>query len=523
MITPCARVMAVATFATTRCGSFLYGGSRFARTGARQFAALHSSAQVEQSTRDHESLSRGNADDASLDSLLISTNPDLVVDHMKARRMGEDSVKAVHRIGADLMDTRRELIITKEDALKQRNAMSAQASSDDEPWLHFMYIGKLMKAGQASEAEEKKNEVQSINKIAGSAEEELNEVDSELNTLLMRLPNLLDSRVPDGDGEEQNVVVAEWGQEYIKSGEEYLWHDEVATKLGGWDPEGAARISGARFSVLKGPLARLERALGQWLLDVHTTEHGYTEVSLPLLVTRSSLEGTGQLPKFEDDLFKTNHLVANEDSFLIPTGEVPLTNLLRGQLLDKAQLPVSLVSLTPCFRAEAGSAGRDTRGLLRQHQFLKVELVKFTTPEDSRNEHEALTQHAEAVLKALKLPFRRVSLCSGDIGFGARLCYDLEVWMPGQGAFREVSSCSNCQDFQARRMNLRYREPIPEAKKKKSRNLPCHTINGSGVAVGRALVAVLENYYNPIDGSVTIPDVLRPYMGGAETLDSVPE
>ncbi|CBN73852.1 conserved unknown protein [Ectocarpus siliculosus] len=509
MITPCARVMAVATFATTRCGSFLYGGARFARTGAKQFAALHSSAQVEQTTKDHESLSRSNADDASLDSVLISTNPDLVVDHMKARRMGEDSVEAVHRIG-DLMDNRRELIMTKEDALKQRNAMSAQ-------------IGKLMKAGQAKEAEEKKNEVQSINKIAGSAEEDLNEVDSELNTLLMRLPNLLDSRVPDGDGEEENVVVAEWGQEYIKNGEEYLWHDEVAIKLGGWDPEGAARISGARFSVLKGPLARLERALGQWLLDVHTTEHGYTEVSLPLLVTRSSLEGTGQLPKFEEDLFKTNHLVANEDSFLIPTGEVPLTNLLRGQLLDKAQLPMSLVALTPCFRAEAGSAGRDTRGLLRQHQFLKVELVKFTTPEDSRNEHEALTQHAEAVLKALKLPFRRVSLCSGDIGFGARLCYDLEVWMPGQGAFREISSCSNCQDFQARRMNLRYREPTPEAKKKKSRNLPCHTINGSGVAVGRALVAVLENYYNPIDGSVSIPDVLRPYMGGAEKLESVPQ
>eukprot|EP00752_Nemacystus_decipiens_P008005 g7152.t1 len=431
----------------------------------------------------------------------------LVVEHMKARRMGENSVEAVHRIG-ELMESRREHIVTKEDALKQRNVMSAQ-------------IGKLMKAGNADEAEEKKREVESISKVAGSAEDDLNKVDGELNTLLMRLPNLLDSRVPDGDGEEDNVVVSEWGEEHIKRGEEFIWHDEVATKLGGWDPEGAARISGARFSVLKGPLARLERALGQWLLDTHTDEHGYMEVSVPLLVTRSSLEGTGQLPKFEDDLFKTNHLAANEDSFLIPTGEVPLTNLLRGQILDKSQLPVSLVALTPCFRAEAGSAGRDTRGLLRQHQFLKVELVKITTPEDSHNEHEALTQHAEAVLKALKLPFRRVSLCSGDIGFGARLCYDLEVWMPGQGAYREISSCSNCQDFQARRMALRYREPIPGAKKKKSRNVLCHTINGSGVAVGRALVAVLENYYNPADGSVEIPDVLRPYMGGAEKLDAL--
>ncbi|CAM9688962.1 unnamed protein product, partial [Sphacelaria rigidula] len=253
-------------------------------------------------------------------------------------------------------------------------------------------------------------------------------------------------------------------------------------------------------------------------LDGCSGEHGYTEVSVPLLVTRSSLEGTGQLPKFEEDLFKTNHLVANEDSFLIPTGEVPLMNLLRGQLLDKGQLPLSLVALTPCFRAEAGSAGRDTRGLLRQHQFAKVELVKITTLEDSKREHEALTQHAEAVLKALKLPFRRVNLCSGDIGFGARLCYDLEVWMAGQGAYREISSCSNCQDFQSRRMGLRYREPPAEGKGKKSRNIPCHTINGSGVAVGRALVAILENYYDPADGSVGVPDVLRPYMAGTEKL-----
>eukprot|EP00904_Undaria_pinnatifida_P012681 jgi/Undpi1/8543/HiC_scaffold_25.g11008.m1 len=503
--------MAVATFASVRCVSFLHGGMRLVRTGphaGRHLAALYSSTQVEQGTKiQGEGKGRGNADDASLDTLLISTRPELVVEHLKARRAGEESLGAVDRIG-ELMESRREFIMTKEGALAQRKTFSAE-------------IGKLMKTGHGDEAEAKKRQVESINEVATSAEEGFNKVDSEMNTLLMRLPNLLDSRVPDGDGEKDNVVVSEWGQEYIHSGEEYIWHDEVATKLGGWDPEGAARIAGSRFSVLKGPLARLERAIGQWLLDVHTTEHGYTEVSVPLLVTRSSLEGTGQLPKFEEDLFKTNHLVANEDSFLIPTGEVPVTNLLRGQLLDKSELPISLVSLTPCFRAEAGSAGRDTRGLLRQHQFLKVELVKVTTPEDSRDEHEALTQHAEAVLKALKLPFRRVSLCSGDIGFGARFCYDLEVWMPGQGAYREISSCSNCQDFQARRMGLRYREPTPEGKKKKSRNVLCNTINGSGVAVGRALVAVLENYYDPADRSVQIPDVLRPYMGGLEKLEAI--
>ncbi|CAM9122759.1 unnamed protein product [Discosporangium mesarthrocarpum] len=294
--------------------------------------------------------------------------------------------------------------------------------------------------------------------------------------------------------------------------------------LGGWDPEAAVRVAGSRFAVLMGQVARLERALGQWMLDMHTTKHGYIEVSVPYLVSRTSLEGTGQLPKFEDDLFKTNHLVANEDSFLIPTGEVPLTNLLRSQLLDKSQLPLSLVALTPCFRAEAGSYGRDTRGLLRQHQFLKVELVKVTTPQDSIEEHEQLTGHAEAILKALKLPYRRMSLCSGDMGFSARICYDLEVWLPGQGVYKEISSCSNCHNFQARRMSLRYRETTiqdgMQKGKAKGKNILCHTINGSGIAVGRALVAVLENYYNPSDGSVTVPDVLQPYMGGVKKLQS---
>ncbi|CAM9112690.1 unnamed protein product [Choristocarpus tenellus] len=451
---------------------------------------------------------RANADDMSLDTNLISKDPELVLEHLRGRRVDEKTVHAVSKIG-ELMQSRRELIREKDSALNTRKTLSAQ-------------IGKLLKGGQTDEAEVLKQEVESANIVADRAEDSLNKVDEEMNNMFALLPNLLDSRVSDGNGEEDNEVVAEWGQEFKKEGEEYLWHDDLATMIGGWDPEAAVRVSGSRFSVLKGELARLERALGHWLLDMHTTQHGYTEVSVPYLVSRSSLEGTGQLPKFEDDLFKTNHLVANEDSFLIPTGEVPLTNLLRGKLLDKSELPLSFVALTPCFRAEAGSYGRDTRGLLRQHQFLKVELVKVTTPQDSKREHEALTAHAEAVLQALKLPYRKVLLCSGDIGFSARLCYDLEVWLPGQGAYKEISSCSNCSDFQARRMVLRYREsPTPDEVKrgkKKGRNILCHTINGSGVAVGRALVAVLENYYNPEDNSIVIPHVLRPYMGGMEKM-----
>jgi seryl-tRNA synthetase len=279
------------------------------------------------------------------------------------------------------------------------------------------------------------------------------------------------------------------------------------------------QMSGARFVALKGDVARLERALAMFFVDLHTEQHGYTEVSVPYVVSRSALEGTSQLPKFEEDLFgiKTeSHTCNGEDAFLIPTAEVPVTNLHRNQVLDEDDLPLSYVAWTPCFRAEAGSYGRDTRGLIRTHQFQKVELVKITTAESSDAQHEELTQHAEACLQALQLPYRKMRLCAGDIGFSARHCYDLEVWLPGPGEYREISSCSNTGDFQARRMALRYR-PKSSNKKDKSKPVLCHTINGSGLAVGRALVAVLENYQRP-DGSVEIPAVLRPYMGGKEII-----
>lgn len=293
-------------------------------------------------------------------------------------------------------------------------------------------------------------------------------------------------RVPDGHDDTDNKVIKTWGEDKRKLGEGYLWHDELAKQAHGLDAEAAARISGSRFSVLVGPIARLERALTQYFLDFHA-QRGYTEVAVPFIVSRSTLEGTGQLPKFEDDLFKVNHNVGGEEAFLIPTAEVPVTNLLRDQLLNATDLPIRLVCSSPSFRAEAGSHGRDTRGLLRQHQFQKVEMVRICTPESSAAEHEALVGDAEALLESLELPYRRVLLCSGDTGFAARICYDLEVWLPGQQEYREISSCSNCYDFQSRRMALRYRpaheEGCKEAKHKKT--VYPHTLNGSGLAVGR--------------------------------------
>lgn len=300
-----------------------------------------------------------------------------------------------------------------------------------------------------------------------------------------------------------------------------MWHDEIGVKLRGVDVEAANRISGARFSVLKGSVARLERALSQYFLDFHSAR-GYEEVSVPFIVTRSTLQGTGQLPKFEEDLFKVSHSVAGEDAFLIPTAEVPVTNLYRDQLLNSTQLPMHYVSLSPSFRAEAGSYGRDTRGLLRQHQFLKVELVKICTPETSGQEHESMLSDVESLLQSLELPYRVVMLCSGDIGFSAKLCYDIEVWLPGQQQYREISSISNCGDFQSRRMSMRYK-PAASAdnKDKKSKKVATvypHTLNGSGVAVGRALVAILENFQQP-DGSVWIPTPLRSYLGNKEFIN----
>jgi seryl-tRNA synthetase len=300
-----------------------------------------------------------------------------------------------------------------------------------------------------------------------------------------RFRYLLRCSVPDGDDEKDNVVVHTWGEDLRKMGNGYMWHDDLAKAVNGLDLDAATRMSGARFSLLLGPVARLERALTQYFLDFHV-QRGYTEVSVPYLVSRSTLIGTGQLPKFEEDLFKVNHNMGGEESFLIPTAEVPITNIFRGQLLNEADFPIRLVSATPSFRAEAGSHGRDTRGLLRQHQFNKVEMVRIATPETSRDEHLAMVEDAETLLRNLELPHRRVLLCAGDMGFAARICYDLEVWLPGQQQYREVSSISNCHDFQARRMDFRYRPHDHHTLKghNKKTKFP-HTLNGSGLAVGR--------------------------------------
>ena len=337
------------------------------------------------------------------------------------------------------------------------------------------------------------------------AAEVIDALSEERKLILSSLPNIPGIDVPDGLNESANIVVHTF--DIARNfGFALLEHDIVALRLG-YDPDAAAAIAGARFAVLKGPLARLHRALGQFMIDVHTAESGYTEVAPPLLVREAAVFGVGQLPKFEDDLFKTT-----DGRYLISTAEVPLTNLVREQILDVKDLPLRFTALTPCFRSEAGSAGRDTRGLIRQHQFDKVELVSIVAPEQAADEHERMTRCAETILERLELPYRRMLLCAGDMGFAARKTYDLEVWLPGQGQYREISSCSDCGDFQARRMDTRYR-----AKGEKGTRGFVHTLNGSGVAVGRALVAVLENYQQA-DGSVIVPNVLLPYMGGVSAL-----
>ncbi|WP_198377814.1 serine--tRNA ligase [Neoroseomonas rubea] len=331
---------------------------------------------------------------------------------------------------------------------------------------------------------------------AAAAEAERGQTD-----LLEALPNLLDPEVPEGRDETANVVLHQQG-DIPNLPFAPKQHFEIGEALGLMDFGTAAKLAGSRFTVLKGPLARLERALGQWMISLHTEAHGYTETSVPLLVNDATMYGTGQLPKFADDLFRTT-----DGRWLVPTAEVPLTNFARDEIIPEADLPIRLTALTPCFRSEAGSAGRDVRGMLRQHQFSKVELVSITTAEESAAEHERMTRCVERVLTDLGLTWRRVMLCAGDTGFGAARTYDLEVWLPGQGAWREISSCSNCRDFQARRMNGRYRP------KEGKGTVFLHTLNGSGVAVGRALIAVLETFQQE-DGSVRIPDVLLPFMGG---------
>jgi len=484
----------------------------------------------------------------SLDSRTIIDNLELVLTHLQSRRASSTTLSAAQQIH-DRNDERVSLIQQRDSALQTRNEESKK-------------IGMLMrnkdKEKEGNEGsvlglvEQAKSLSAAAADDAAAAEEKLSKLELEVEALLASLPNLLDDNVPDGVDDTDNVRVEEWGDIRALPSKlgwptddsfEPKWHDDVASGLNGWQAEKAVAMSGARFVALSGHIARLDRAISTFFLDLHVDQHGYTEVSVPLVVGRSALEGTSQLPKFEDDLFKItqeSHQCNGEDAFLIPTAEVPLTNMHRDSILEEAELPISYVALTPCFRAEAGSYGRDTRGLIRTHQFSKVEMVKIATKDTSMDLHEELTRHAQACLEALELPYRKVRLCSGDIGFSARHCYDLEVWLPGSQEFREISSCSNTGDFQAKRMGLRYRPVAKEEpaqgkgdgdgdgdankggkKKKKKAKKPkpvfCHTINGSGLAVGRTLLAVLENYQMP-DGSVVVPEVLRPYMGGAEVL-----
>lgn len=350
-------------------------------------------------------------------------------------------------------------------------------------------------------------EVAALKERLPALEEKEREIQARLNARLAELPNLPAADVPEGPDETANVEIRRWGQPraFDFSPQD---HVDVGGPLG-LDFEAAAKLSGARFAVLKGPIARLERALTQFMLDVQTTEHGYTEANVPYLVRAEAMMGTGQLPKFEEDLFKTTD---ETPYYLIPTAEVSLTNLVREEIVPTESLPLRLTAATPCFRAEAGAAGRDTRGMIRQHQFTKVELVSITTPEESDAEHERMTRCAETILQKLELPYRTVLLCTGDMGFSARKTYDIEVWLPAQNTYREISSCSNCGDFQARRMNARTR-----ARGEKNTRF-VHTLNGSGLAVGRTLVALLENHQQA-DGSVAIPAALRPYLGGIERLE----
>ncbi|TNJ34588.1 serine--tRNA ligase [Arenimonas terrae] len=365
-----------------------------------------------------------------------------------------------------------------------------------------------MAKGKGEDTTALMSEVAGIADELKASEERLEQIRAELDRIALTIPNIPHASVPLGSDETQNKEIHRWGTPRafdfaVKD------HVELGARDGWLDGDTAAKLSGARFTVLRGPLARLHRALAQFMLDLHTGEHGYLETNVPLIVNADSLRGTGQLPKFEEDLFATD--VGDSRRYLIPTSEVPLTNIVRDSIVEDAQLPLRMSAHSLCFRAEAGSHGRDTRGMIRQHQFEKVELVSIARPEESEEEHERMTRCAEVVLEKLGLPYRKVLLCTGDMGFGAIKTYDLEVWLPSQDTYREISSCSNCGDFQARRMQARWRNPAtgkPE---------PVHTLNGSGVAVGRCLIAVMENYQQA-DGSIVVPEVLRPYMGNQERI-----
>jgi seryl-tRNA synthetase len=411
------------------------------------------------------------------------------LDRSLKRRGAEGASAAILKLDSE----RRGVQTRLQEMQNRRNAASKE-------------IGKAMGDGRANEAEALKEEVGDLKAAVQEAEQAERDLSAAMQALLEGLPNILDPAIPDGATEDDNQELRRVGTppEFDFEPRE---HFDIGEALGLMDFDAASKLSGSRFVVLKGALARLERALAQFMLDVQTDEGGYTEVSPPLLVRDEALYGTGQLPKFADDLFRTT-----QDHWLIPTAEVPLTNMVADSILDEAELPIRLTAHTSCFRAEAGAAGKDTRGMLRQHQFYKVEMVSIVHPDNSAAELERMTGCAEAVLQRLELPYRVVVLCSGDTGFAATKTYDIEVWLPGQKTYREISSCSNTRDFQARRMKARFR-PTGETKGA----VHVHTLNGSGVAVGRALIAVIENYQRE-DGSITVPEALRPYMGGMEVI-----
>ncbi len=424
-----------------------------------------------------------------LDAKLLRGQLQEVADRLASRGFSLD----VARI--ESLEERRKAVQTRTEQLQaERNARSksiGQAKAKGEDIVPLM-----------ADVERMANEL-----AAGKTE--LDEIQAELDGILLTIPNLPDASVPVGADEDGNVEVRRWG---TPPAFDFEVKDHVALGeiSGGLDFETAAKLSGARFALLRGPIARLHRALAQFMINLHTSEHGYEEAYTPYLVQAPALQGTGQLPKFEEDLFKISR-EGEADFYLIPTAEVSLTNIVAGEILDAKQMPIKFVAHTPCFRSEAGASGRDTRGMIRQHQFDKVEMVQIVEPSKSMEALEGLTANAERVLQLLELPYRVLALCTGDMGFSAVKTYDLEVWVPSQDKFREISSCSNCGDFQARRMQARWRNPEtgkPEL---------VHTLNGSGLAVGRTLVAVLENYQQA-DGSIRVPEVLKPYMGGVEVI-----
>ncbi|MDR7308716.1 serine--tRNA ligase [Rhodoferax saidenbachensis] len=433
-----------------------------------------------------------------LDITLLRKDLDSVVARLQTRKSPQAflNVDAFTALEAE----RKTIQMRTEEMQAKRNTVSKQ-------------IGMLKGKGQHAEADAAMAEVAGLKAELEASATRLDAIQAEMEKMLLAVPNLPHESVPVGEDEHGNVVVRTWGTPKTYDFE-IKDHVDLGAPLG-LDFEMGVKLTGSRFTVMKGPIARLHRALAQFMLDVQTEEHGYTECYTPYIVNGDSLRGTGQLPKFEEDLFaaKKGGQDGGDDNtalYLIPTSEVPLTNFVRDVVSAESDLPIKLTAHTPCFRSEAGSAGRDTRGLIRQHQFDKVEMVQIVHPEKSYEALEAMTGHAEAILQKLGLPYRVMSLCTGDMGFGATKTYDLEVWLPAQNTFREISSVSNCEAFQARRLQARF-------KNAQGKNELVHTLNGSGLAVGRALVAVLENYQNA-DGSITVPEVLRPYLGGKEVL-----